>query len=255
MRLRPFLAGLAVAGLLGAVPPARAADTVRLGGVGSMSAARTTDTPTMTLKGLPDDDATFENAHLVRRFAYGVARAATHPFGGYFRPYYHGYGFYRPWFYRPYSYGFYQPWFYRPWSFGYSWPWYGVSYAYAAPAVAVDYGVYGCAPSVFAPAPLTLAQPAAPLPVGPAAETLPVPRANGGFRYDRGPARPVPPPPTAPPPPVVPGPTINEPLAGRPATTRLVAQPKKKLAYPAYGEAPAKPAVKAESTLVKSPNE
>src|SRR5436305_12469580 len=109
MRLRPFLAGLAVAGLLGAVPPARAADTVRLGGVGSMTAARTTDTPTMTLKGLPDDDATFENAHLVRRFAYGVARAATHPFGGYFRPYYHGYGFYRPWFY-------------RPWSFGYSWP-------------------------------------------------------------------------------------------------------------------------------------
>src|SRR5919201_5602154 len=138
MPVRPVFAAAAAAALFAATPPARAADTMLLGGVGT-STARFADAPALTLKGSDADDATVENVHLVRRLAYGV----THPFGGYYRPY--SYGFYRPYFhgyyrpyyagyYRPYSYGFYRPYYYRPYYWGYYRP-YGVGVSVYATSV------------------------------------------------------------------------------------------------------------------------
>jgi hypothetical protein len=222
-------AAIAAIALSATGPSARAADTVLLGGVGSTAQRFATDTPTMTLKRLPQDDASFEKAH------WGYYRPWVRPWGvGYYRPWirpWYGYGWYRPWGgYRPgIGYGFYRPWVY-PW-LGWSYPWYGISYTYA-PAVPLDYGYVETVP-----ASLTVTQraPAAPPAwAAPGSESLPSPGQPGNFRYDGGPVRPVPPAGATPPP-------VDEPSGGRGAPTRLVSQPKPKRAYPAYGEPPAKP--------------
>jgi len=108
MRHGTFLAAALVAALLAVTSPARAADTVLLGGVGSTATRFANDAPTMTLKGMPGDDATVEKTH------WGYYRPWFRPWWGYgfYRPWL-GYGFYRPWLYRPwYGYGFYRPWIY-----------------------------------------------------------------------------------------------------------------------------------------------
>jgi hypothetical protein len=77
------------------------------------------------------------------------------------------------------------------------------------------------------------------------AESLPTPRARPGqtFRYDGGPASPVPMPATRP---------VHEaPRPGVPAN-RVKLSPKGKLAYPAYGEQPLRPEA-STNVLVKSP--
>src|SRR2546426_459624 len=104
MRVRPVLTAAVAAVLLAAPPPSRAADIVLLGGIGTSTARFSDDAPAMTLKGPLADDAPVESVHLVRRLAFGVAYGVTHPFGGYYRPYYAG--FYRPYAYRPYYSGF-----------------------------------------------------------------------------------------------------------------------------------------------------
>jgi len=226
MRYYTFLAAIAAIALSAAAPCARAADTILLGGVGSTVERFATDAPTMTLKGLPHDEASLEKAH------WGYYRPWFRPWWGYgfnrpwFRPWF-GYGFYRPWF----GSGFYRPWFYRPW-FGGFWPWYGISYAYA-PTVAVDYGYGVTIPTVLSVTQRTPSAPTAWPPAGP--EALPTPAQPGGFRYDGGPIRAVPPAGVAL------APALDKPSAGRVAPTRLVSQPKPKPAYPAYGEPPVKP--------------
>jgi hypothetical protein len=79
------------------------------------------------------------------------------------------------------------------------------------------------------------------------AESLPTPRARPGqtFRYDGGPASPVPMPTTAP------SPAPDAPRPGAPAN-RVKLSPKGKLAYPAYGEQRI-PSESNTSVLVKSP--
>lgn len=243
MRHCIFLAAVAAVGLWATAPSARAADTVLLGGIGSSAARSAVDAPAMTLKGLPTEDATLQKAH------WGYYRP-------WFRPYW-GYGFYRPWFRPWFGYGFYRPWFYRPWfgtgfyqpwfSYGWSQPWYGISYAYA-PTISVDYAPVGYVETV--PTSLTVTQQGVPAAsVWPPAgrESLPTPGQPGGFRYDGGPLRPVPPAGVSPPPPV------DESLSGsRSAPTRVVSQPKSRLTYPAYGEPPAKPSVQTNSLRVNT---
>jgi hypothetical protein len=229
MKHRIFLAAVTVAALLAAASSARAADTVLLGGVGSATRFET-DTPTMTLEGLPHDDATFE-----KTWGYYRPRFYRPWYGyGFYRPWYGwgGWGGYRPWFYRPwYGYGFYRPWFYR--SFYYGWPGYGGAFAYLPISSTAG---YGSVESLDAGTPVThLTLPSTPIAAAQYRETTPAPLEPGHFRYDGSPERPVPLPGTAP------APTVDEPLSGRPAVNRLVSQPKKKLAYPAYGEMLPKP--------------
>jgi hypothetical protein len=82
-------------------------------------------------------------------------------------------------------------------------------------------------------------------PAPPIAETAPPPRPNDGYRYDGGPANPIPAPrPAAPQPSPVPSP---------PPTVGAVARrPVKKLEYPAYGETPAKNRSFQDPLLVKN---
>lgn len=82
MRCHTLLAAVAAIALWAAAPSARAGDTILLGGVGSTADRFAKDAPTMTLKGLPHDDASLEKTH---------------------------WGFYRPWV-RPWrDYGFARP--------------------------------------------------------------------------------------------------------------------------------------------------
>lgn len=167
-----------------------------------------------------------------------------HHYRGYYGGYRGYYGGYRPSFYyggfggyRPAYYGGYYG--YRP---GFSFSYYSApSFYYGGPAFyyprpAFGYSYYGFAPISDRPAvTLTLslrpreAVPAAPLPPQPA---------DGTFRYDGGPAVPVPMPPAEAPPAVRPGlpepksDTLNIAMTGRTA----VAPKKPANRYPAYGE-------------------
>jgi hypothetical protein len=78
----------------------------------------------------------------------------------------------------------------------------------------------------------------------PIAETAPPPRPNGGYRYDGGPARPVPPPGTAPK-------AITPPVPAPPVIDAVARRAAKKIEYPAYGETPAKPRAFRDPLLVK----
>src|SRR5689334_16559647 len=74
MRSSMVSAAIAAIALSAIAPSARAAETVLLGGVGS-TARFSTDAPTMTLKGLPHDDASFEKTH------WGYYRPWLRPWG------------------------------------------------------------------------------------------------------------------------------------------------------------------------------
>jgi hypothetical protein len=220
-------------------PSARAADTMMLAGVGSLSSALDRSAPTVTLELTDAKKADTVEAYfpLARgairasgRLAWGTARvAAGYPF--------RGWGWYRPWggWYRPWGLGWWRPWgWYRPWigvgygaGYAYAGSWYGGYY----PGVSVTVGggyPCGCgygssieyAPSITYPTP---APPAA-------AETGPPPQ-------PRNVAPPIPErapmpmtPPANPPRPITP-PTA-------PAIQTVVRKAPKKLEYPAYGESP-----------------
>jgi hypothetical protein len=237
-------AAAAAAGLMSFGSPSRSAETMLLGGVGSLSNPATT-APVVTLQADATTEAETLDVHfpIARgvarvggRVIYGAGRlavgsvryAAGYPF---YRPWYGGYrpwGWARPWygFYRPY-YGWHRPWYY-PGAYvslaayptyyaGYS-PVYYSSAIYSSPSV-VSYGSgYGCE-CVAA--------------VRRVVETAPTPLPNGGYRYDGGPANPVP---AAPMPKAVTPPATTPP----PPTADAVARrPAKKHQYPAYGEKPA----------------
>ena len=262
MRVAIFgTAAVAFGGLLSLGPAARAADTVMLGGVGSMSRAFDR-TPTLTLEGAPADTVEVFRGPIARgvvgigrgavytagRVAYGAGRVAygAGRFALGYRPFY---GYYRPWgWYRPY-YGFYRPW-------GYYRPWYGVGFGFGTYLAGYPYyypGYYAAYPSAYyssvtyASPSVVVAYAGAPNPCtcGPAvvttppvaAETAPMPVPQGGYRYDGGPTAPVPmpmPKATTPPPPAAAPPPA--PMVGAVASRAA-----KKLEYPAYGEGPTKP--------------
>lgn len=176
----------------------------------------------------------------------------TQQVGGYHR--YRGFypggysSFYRPGFYGGFH-GGYRPGFafsyYSAPSFYYA-PRFYAPPAFYYPRPAFGFGWYGCADDVARPAvSLTLAlRPAAPAVLPPPAGLPPavVPPAgvpDGTFRYDGGPARPVPAPPADPEPPAVrsglPGVKAGDTLfisMTRPAAEK----PKPAVRYPAYGE-------------------
>jgi hypothetical protein len=103
---------------------------------------------------------------------------------------------------------------------------------------------YGSVPQTYTP-PLAA-------PMGPSGETLPTPRPIDTFRYDGGPAVPVPMPDGARPMPMTqPGSPLNT-----AAVNRVKASPAKKITYPAYGEElpPPRPAT-TNPILVKKPGQ
>jgi hypothetical protein len=248
------IGGAAMLGLVLCGQGALAQDNVKL----SLDPASAGTTQNLLLT--DDNNADTEEVwyrHYYRPFhGYGYR-----PFYGYgYRPFY-GYG-YRPFYgygYRPF-YGYaYRPFFYRPFYPALALSFYQ-PYYYAPPYYDMPPAAYYYPPSYYYyPASLSSAMNAPNLPaVIPQGngQQLPPPRpvpappvpaapASGTYRYDGGPANPVPLPKTGSPQQPAPG-TI--PLEGR--SVSLTAPPVKKYAYPAYGEAPARPNVAEERTIV-----
>jgi hypothetical protein len=245
------IAAVALGGLFLA-PNVQAADTMFLAGVGSLSGSPDMNAPIITLR----NDATTAAdtidvngpiargiggvARLGGRAVVGVGRvgvgAVRFAAGG---PFYR-YGYGRPWgWYRPW-YGYYRPWgWYRPayypglaLNFGYGGYPYVAAYAGSYPSAVVYSSAAICSCPGYAG------------PVPQVTETAPPPRPNDGYRYDGGPARPVPAPPkgVAPQTPPVPVPTVDA----------VARRPVKKLEYPAYGETPGKSPPIQDPLLVKN---
>jgi len=201
--------------------------------------------PVMNLKGDPGAAAqTLDVYRPVARALVGTARAGVRVAAGTAR-FAAGYPFYRPW----YGYGYYRPYYawYRPWygprvfvNVGFGYPYYAAySPAYYSYSATYDPAVTYAAPAatVYSGNP----PPAAP----PVVETAPPPRPNDGYRYDGGPANPVP----APLP--MPRPTPPQTPPPPPAADSVARRPAKKLEYPAYGEAAGKVRTVRDPLLVK----
>ncbi len=252
-------AAFAVGALLVAPPTSRAADVIKLGGVGSLSApAAAVDAPTLTLQGDPNGDADTTDViyrPYLRGYAHGAAGLPYRPYLGYWRPLWWARPFY--WASRPY-WGFYRPFYgYRP-GFAIGLNYYAGLYpSYSSTTVVAT------APPMIAAPPVISSYPPAAIYSAPAvvpSDTLPMPTPNGTYQYDGGPANPVPMPPRIPAPPA----TVEPPPATTPApppgTTvpsvsrvKITVTARPKLTYPAYGEdQPARPA-KVNPLLVKSP--
>ncbi len=265
MRISFLGATAIVVGGLFLNPSARAADTMLLAGVGSLM-SRDITAPTITLKGDATTAADIVNVGHGGGHGGGFGHvgagaahfAGAHAFHGAWHGGFHGWGWggYRAWGwggFRGWGWGGYRGWGwggFRPW-YGYYRPWGGYWGGY--PGVAVNFGnggyAYSAYPSTYYPS-VNYYSPSicscdgysAAAVAPPGVETAPPPRPNDGYRYDGGPANPIPAPrPVAPQTPPVP----------RPAAAGAVARrPLKKLEYPAYGETPAK-ARTLDSLLVK----
>jgi hypothetical protein len=260
-------AALAIGGMLALGQVGRAAETMMLGGVGSLNNAQAVTAPVFTLKGdIATTADTIEVHGPIARAGVGVARVGARVgygagrvvvgsarFATGFRPFYGapGFGFARPWGWnggwarpwgwnggwaRPWGWGWARPWgwnggWVRPWGF---WP----GYAWGGPRVIVNFSggpfVSGYSPayydssSCYVPASVDYSSYT---PQPQVIETGPMPQPNGGYRYDGGPARPTMPQPGIPLRPVTPPVPAADPVARRPV---------KKIEYPAYGEAPTK---------------
>jgi hypothetical protein len=259
--MRLALLGLIAAGIAGfsASPLARASDTFMLGGVGSLSASHDAIAPVITLKG--DATTTADTINVGHGGGFSGGRGGGGGFHGGFsggrvavggfhgsafrggvavrsfaRPW--GWGWGRPWggFVRPWGWGWNRPWGWgwgwnRTWVGGGPWGWgwggdpsWGLAgggfpsssvVTFSSPSICNCSG--GSSAAGFAPTS--------------GIETAPPPVPNDGFRYDGGPARPIPAPPS-------PGIPRTPPVPGGPTVDTVARRTVKKLEYPAYGETP-----------------
>jgi hypothetical protein len=138
--------------------------------------------------------------------------------------------------YRPGGWGGYGYYGGRPWygsgvfiGIGVGGPGYYGTYSAYPPSVSYDASTFDVPPEI------------APPPASGPAEIAPPPRPSDGYRYDGGPARPVPMPgesPAPPPKPQMPPVKPQTPPVPTPATNVVLNRPAGKLEYPAYGETP-----------------
>lgn len=170
-----------------------------------LTAGGTGTTMTLGGKGTPEQAAT-EDTELARGYhghyggrygGYGYGGYRGGYYGGYYRGYYGGYG-YRPAYYGGYYGSFYRPaYYYTPrvyYSNYYSYPVYSSYYDGCSTGFGFSIGIGGNAIALSAPAvnlgtqSLRPASEQVPQPMTPPA----VPGGDGTFRYDGGPANPVP---------------------------------------------------------------
>jgi len=236
----------------------RAEDTLRLGLIKPAGLTGGVSSGVQTLR--LEDQA--ETTPAGWRGGYGGGYRG-YGYGGFYRPSYYGwggYGYYRPYvssyYYAPY-YGYYpRPYYYAP-----------PVYYYSAPVVSYSAPVYYSTPYVYYPinggadtlarnallntSPSAYANKPLPQVTVPRQGASPPPAAGEGtFKYDGGPANPVPMPQTEsqtnPKPTTIPAqPTV--PLEGR--AVSLPARPAKKLTYAAYGEKPDRPVLTGDRVI------